>query len=68
LNVLHALTNVTPQGKSERGERKKKREKERKRERKRERERERVNGRNGESGHLHLEVLIFNCSYQNTKK
>jgi hypothetical protein len=65
LNVLHALTNVTPQGKSEKG---RKKEKEREREKEREKERERVNGQNGESGHLHLEVLIFNCSYQNTKK
>jgi hypothetical protein len=40
LNVLHALTNVTPQGKSEKG-RKKEKEREREKEREKERERER---------------------------
>jgi hypothetical protein len=44
------------------------REKERERERERDKERKRKNGQNGESGHLHLAVLIFSRSYQITNK
>jgi hypothetical protein len=44
------------------------REGEREKNREREKERERENGQNEESGHLHLAVLIFSCSYQITNK
>jgi hypothetical protein len=43
-------------------------ERESEREKKGERKRERKNGQNGESGHLHLAVLIFSRSYQITNK
>jgi hypothetical protein len=49
-------------------QRKKEKERERKRKSEREKERERKNGQYGESGHLHLAVLILSCSYQITNK